>query len=75
VVPDLIVRMSPDQVVKTNELRQKANVLAVEGPDERPSVDDLLEKGLDPQLETAVLLLRATAVSRHIADVRQARAD
>ena len=72
VVPDVEVRMSPNQISKSNKLRQDADMLLIDTEDDRPDVNALLTEGLDPQLETALLLLRANALSRVIADHRQA---
>tara|TARA_X000001036_G_scaffold99053_2_gene92103 strand:- start:5615 stop:7831 length:2217 start_codon:yes stop_codon:yes gene_type:complete len=76
VVPDVEVSMSPDQITKSNELRRDADMI-LPGTDlnARPNIQDLISEGLDPQLETALLLLRAQAVSRINADHRQASID
>ncbi len=76
VVPDVEVRMSPDQITKSNELRQNADLILVEDEEaERPDINDLITLGLDPQLETALLILRANALSRFTSDHRQALLD
>jgi carboxyl-terminal processing protease len=76
VVPDVEVRMSPDQVTKSNKLRQNADLILVENEDgERPDINDLITLGLDPQLETALLILRANALSQLTSDYRQALLD
>ncbi|HIB51043.1 MAG TPA: S41 family peptidase [Phycisphaerales bacterium] len=76
VIPDVEVTMSPDQITKSNKLRQEADlILANATVDERPDINDLITLGLDPQLETALLLLRAKIVSRMIADHQQASID
>lgn len=73
VVPHLDVRMSPEQIDKSTLLRFEADSLdegaATVKPKERPEVNDLLSKGLDPQLETALLILEA----RVLRDVEAAR--
>jgi len=76
VVPDVEVTMSPDQITKSNELRRDADmILADTDPVTRPDINALITEGLDPQLETALLLLRAQAVSRILADHRHASID
>ena len=68
--PDIEVPMSAKQVIDTIELRQGAEIIPLDdegnlNPDdpERPDVNDLLTKGIDPQLETALLILRARALA------------
>ena len=63
--PDIEVGMSPNQIVKSLELRQQADMLTNDPEDakDRPDVNRLLTEGLDPQLETAVLILRAKALA------------
>jgi carboxyl-terminal processing protease len=76
VIPDVEVVMSPDQISKSNELRQKADIILIDTEtDERPDIQTLITEGLDPQLETALLLLRANAVSRTVLDDRRAKLD
>jgi len=72
VVPDVEVRMSPDQITKSTELRQKADMILIDSEEERPDINQLITEGLDPQLETALLILRANALSRMNADYRHA---
>ena len=72
VVPDVEVRMSPDQITKSTELRQKADMILIGSDEERPDINQLITEGLDPQLETALLILRANALSRMTADYRHA---
>jgi carboxyl-terminal processing protease len=82
--PDIVVPMSPHQVQASIELRQEADIIPEDddgkpNPDDpnRPDVNDLLTKGLDPQLETALLILQARAMGtiaqkhRHAALDRQ----
>ena len=66
--PDIEITMLPKQVGDALELRQDADIVdfdargnIVANPD-RPDPDRLLTEGLDPQLETAVLLLKARIV-------------
>jgi len=73
VVPDVEVKMSPDQITKSLSLRQKADMILIDSEDERPDINDLITTGLDPQLETALLLLRANALSKMISDHRRAQ--
>lgn len=76
VVPDVEVKMSPDQITQSNELRQKADMILIGNESgDRPDINDLLTKGLDPQLETALLLLRANSLSKMISDHRRAQLD
>ena len=63
--PDLRAKMTPDQIDKSNELRIKADTItATDDPKAkpRPNPDDLLVKGLDPQLEMALMVVRARVV-------------
>ncbi len=63
--PDLRAKMTPDQIDKSNELRIKADTIAATDDPKakpRPSPDDLLVKGLDPQLEMALMVVRARVV-------------
>jgi carboxyl-terminal processing protease len=86
VLPDLVVRLSPDQIESINKLRAAADDLpeeaadgiggvpvppaggdapaAPEAPKEPADPADLVRKGIDPQLELAVLLLQARTVGR-----------
>ena len=64
--PDLVVKMSPEQIEKSLELRQQSDIIE-EWKDEkdrkpRPDPKELLTKNLDPQLETALLILQARAL-------------
>mgnify|MGYP006133456471 FL=1 len=72
VVPDVEVRMSPDQITKSTELRQKADMILIGSDEDRPDINQLITEGLDPQLETALLILRANTLSRMTADYRHA---
>jgi C-terminal peptidase prc len=63
--PDLVVTCTPDQIQSSYDLRQDADLVAPaigEEVQERPDVNDLITKGLDPQLETALLLLQVRAL-------------
>ena len=73
VIPDVEVRMSIDQITKSNELRQKADMILNDDKEgNRPDINELITLGLDPQLETALLILRANALSKMTVDHRQA---
>jgi carboxyl-terminal processing protease len=64
VEPDVVVPMFPQQIADALELRQDADVLPIDDkgqpePDAKtPDPDRLLTEGIDPQLETGLLLLR-----------------
>ena len=73
VVPDVEVSMSPEQITNSISLRQKADMILFDSEEERPDINDLITTGLDPQLETALLLLRANALSKMISDHRMAQ--
>lgn len=61
--PDLVVEMTPDQTQEAYELRRKSDLIADwdedRDPEDRPRPDALVGEGIDAQLETAVLLLKA----------------
>jgi len=69
VEPSIIVKMTPEQLEASYFLRQEADIIPEdengkpnpESPD-RPHIHDLIDKGLDPQLEMAMLILSARAV-------------
>ncbi|MDP7009061.1 MAG: S41 family peptidase [Phycisphaerales bacterium] len=73
VLPDIEVAMSPNQISSSNELRRDSQMLIL-GSDnaDLPDVNDLLTKGLDPQLETALLLLRANALTETYSEFHRA---
>lgn len=65
--PDLAVKMTPEQLDKAFELRQAADTIeegVAPGAESKPRPDprELLTKGLDPQLEYALLVLEARAL-------------
>ena len=74
--PDLLVETSPDQFESLTQLRLRADSLD-EGErdlmtvDVRPDVEDLLVKGIDPQLEMGLLVLKGRVLrdieARHLA--------
>ena len=61
--PSVTVEMTPDQTQEAYELRRKSDLIADwdedRDPGERPRPEGLLEDGIDAQLETAVLILKA----------------
>ena len=61
--PDLTVSMTPDQTQGAYELRRKADLIAdwdeEWNEEDRPNPDRLVNEGIDPQLEVAILLLKA----------------
>ncbi len=84
VEPDIEVSLSPSDVRDSVMLRTAADFIdagAMDLPtvDNRPNVDDLVSKGVDPQVEMAVLLLEskilAEAGSSRVADRRRSRTD
>jgi len=64
--PDITVDMTPAQIVAALDLRDAADAVGIDGElaADRPDIDDLIEKGLDPQLETALLILQARSVGQ-----------
>ncbi len=77
--PDVRVEMLPDQVGDSLRLRQDADVIELDengrpiADAERPDPNDLITEGMDPQLETALLLLRAKVYGEEINASRAAR--
>lgn len=77
--PDIEVTMSPSQFEQWYKLRQDADIMP-DGQDgqpdpssaERPDINEMLTKGIDPQLETALLLLQARALGKPINQQRHA---
>ncbi|MGI9012731.1 MAG: S41 family peptidase [Phycisphaerales bacterium] len=64
--PDIEVDMTPDQITKAIDLRDKADLISnVEGEDDRPDINELITSGLDPQLETALLILQARTIRQY----------
>jgi carboxyl-terminal processing protease len=62
--PDIVVKMTPSQIEQTLELRAAADRIfeSEDGP-ERPDPRRLVDEGIDPQLEMALLLLNARALA------------
>jgi C-terminal peptidase prc len=77
--PDLVVKMTPEQIEKSLLLRQDADVIeewkAVDEQKPRPDVQDLLTKGIDPQLELALLVLEAKTLKQFEAAAQAAATD
>ena len=78
--PDLVVRITPPQAEKSGEARMALDRLDeaerhLVGVDIRPDVQSLLRDGIDPQLETAVMILQARLAGelekRHIAQLQK----
>lgn len=64
--PDIVVPMTPSQIEDSYFLRQEADIIPEDEagrPDpeseERPDINGLITEGLDPQLESALLILQA----------------
>ena len=80
--PDMVVKNTPPQAEKSGEMRvtldrlDEASVGQI-GVDLRPLVGDLIATGIDPQLETAVMILEARLAgdleTRHLAQVQEKR--
>ena len=82
--PDLVVEMTNQQVAKAIEYRQDVDVLRDEAqqpdaepadadaPAAAPKAGDILTQSLDPQLDTALLVLKTRLVARHIAVAQNA---
>ncbi len=73
VEPHVAVRMLPEQITEALTLRQEADVLPineageiVQGDEPLPDPDRLITEGLDLQLQTALMLLRAQAVAEQV---------
>jgi carboxyl-terminal processing protease len=72
VEPEVTVEMLPQQVADALQIRQNADVMEFDElgevlpDDERPDPSELLT-GVDPQLETALLLLKSRVVGQEVA--------
>ena len=77
--PDIEVTMTPAQVLDSITLQRDAEIIPLDengnidpnSPD-RPDINDLITKGLDPQLEMALLILQARALGEPARDTRHA---
>jgi len=77
--PDVLVKMTPQQVKDSLELRQEADVIPQDDKGQvepnstkRPDVNRLITEGMDSQLETALLLLQSQAMASSASGVKQA---
>ncbi len=82
VEPDIIVEITPQQQDAVYNLRQKADMIPKKDKNEvdqeehvRPDINEILTKGLDPQLETALLILQAKAFAAMAGDRAQGPAE
>jgi carboxyl-terminal processing protease len=75
--PDVEVNTTPQQIKAAYDLRQAADIIARDDGKEaeRPDINDLITLGLDPQLETALLILQAKALETTAGDTRHAMAN
>lgn len=68
--PDLAIEMTDRQIADAIEFRQDVDVLREgEDDDERPRAQQILDDGLDPQLEAALLVLKTRRAARQIAQL------
>jgi carboxyl-terminal processing protease len=76
VSPDVEVNTTPQQIKAAYDLRQSADIISRDDVEaaERPDINDLITQGLDPQLETALLILQAKALETTARDTRHAMA-
>lgn len=74
--PDLLVDMTDQQVRDAIELRQQSDVLLDDGERlqdregkfvDQPLATEILERAVDPQLETALLVIKAQRLARDLA--------
>ena len=77
--PDLEVKMNAQQMADAMEFRQNVDVLRTDDedpaqPEDQPSptADQILEKGLDPQLETALLVLKTQLIANQLTRAQSA---
>ena len=88
VIPDIEITMNPDQIGKSLKLWRKADQLpgdrmvdvdesidveAEDDPTEHMDITALVDEGIDPQLELAVLLLQARALADSDDGIEQAK--
>ncbi|MDI9403619.1 MAG: S41 family peptidase [Limnohabitans sp.] len=78
IVPDLEVKATPEQIEKALNLRREADTIEpwkeASAENKRPDIQDLVTKGVDPQLELALLILEAKALKQFDAAAAQAAA-
>ncbi|MEM6393717.1 MAG: S41 family peptidase [Planctomycetota bacterium] len=77
ITPDLLIPMTDEQVADALELRQEVDIVhsadePVDPDNPRPTASDIRETGVDPQLEAAVIYLKALQAAT---DLRTARVD
>ncbi len=74
--PDVEVNTTPQQIKAAYDVRQAADIIARDDAEaaDRPDINDLITQGLDPQLETALLILQAKALETTAGDTRHAMA-
>ncbi len=77
--PDIEVSTTPQEIKAAYDIRQSADIISARDenndPVERPHIAALITEGLDPQLETALLILQAMALETTEADTRHAMAE
>ncbi len=73
--PDIEVNTTPQEIKAAYDLRQSADILPDDEQEARPDINDLLTKGLDPQLETALLILQVKALGTGVGETRHATAN
>ena len=78
VEPDIVVEITPQQQEAVYNLRLKADMIPKKDKNQvdqeehvRPDINEILTKGLDPQLETALLILQAKAFAAIAGDRAQ----
>lgn len=74
VEPDVSVEALPSQIGDSLRLRQDADVVEYDGAghlaaraEDAPNPDRILSEGMDPQLETALLLIQARVIGQDLA--------
>jgi carboxyl-terminal processing protease len=60
--PDIEVQTTPQEIQAAYDLRQAADIIDPGEGVERPDINGLINDGVDPQLETALLILQARAL-------------
>ena len=76
--PDVEVNTTPQEIKAAYDLRQAADIIFEDADGklpERPDISEMLTRGIDPQLETALLILQAKALGNPLDDTRHARVD
>ncbi len=85
ITPDLQIEMLPSQITDALKLRRDADVLTLDengiaadnGDEPKSDPNDLIEKGIDLQLQTALVLIQSRALGRTLAsaDSKQSTTD